>query len=344
MKNNNYFWGTAVFIMPHRRKDTILSKKHLNAAINSIENQTDSNWELVIIDDHSEEIPVREYLKEISERLKDKVHIIFCDHHIGTGPARNLGIQYAYRKGAPFVLFNDIDDLSHIKRLESVRKAFCDNNNVNVVYCGFNVIDENDNKVEYDDICASVREILDGYNEDIVEGENAWIKISTEKNYTNLTSCTAVRTDLAMKEPFPSVSVSEDSHTWLRYGAYPGTFVFLDNIKNEYRICSGTQSNSRKENKDFYIQKAAVDSDGFEKAALIATKYKMIDIASIENLRLKFYVRLALSMMNGGANSLSEDYLKLAFKSSKQSTIEAIYSLKIDCQTKDKLIDIIERF
>ncbi|MBQ6921742.1 MAG: glycosyltransferase family 2 protein, partial [Clostridia bacterium] len=104
-----------------------------------------------------------------------------------------------------------------------------------------------------------------GHKTDIVEGENAWIQIAMKKKYTNLTSCTAVRTSLAFEEPFPAVSVSEDCHTWLRYGAHPGKFVFLREIKGGYRICSGTQSRSRSLNADFYERLFLTDSDGFER-------------------------------------------------------------------------------
>lgn len=338
MFNNKYALGTAVFIMPHRRKENSLTRQHLDAAIDSINNQTDSNWKLVIIDDYSEENSVREYLKTIQDKLKEKIHLIFCNSHVGTGVARNLGIQYAYKIGAPFVLFNDADDVSHPKRLEYVRKAFCKHNDVNVVYSSFDVIDEHGKYVNYDDICASVREILDGHQSDIVEGNNAWIKISTQKNYTNLTSCTAVRVDLAVNEPFPNATVSEDAHTWLRYGAYPGRFVFVNDIKNMYRICSGTKSKSRHENNDFYEQKATVDSDGFEKAILIAIKNKMIDETTIDEIRLKFYVRLALSLINGDEYPLAKKYLHMAYNISKKSTYDTIYSLKADVQSKNKLI------
>ena len=98
----------------------------------------------------------------------------------------------------------------------------------------------------------SVREIIDGHQVDIVEGENAWIGLATKKKYTNLTSCTAVRTSLAAEEPFPSESVSEDSHTWVRYAAHPGKFVFIRDIKGGYRICSNVASRSRSNNANFY--------------------------------------------------------------------------------------------
>ncbi|MCR4907590.1 MAG: hypothetical protein K5985_02095 [Lachnospiraceae bacterium] len=110
----------------------------------------------------------------------------------------------------------------------------------------------------------------------------------------------AVRTDLAIAEPLPPGTVSEDANTWYRYAAYPGRFVFLDDIKNQYRICSGTDSRARSKNKSFYAQKAEMDSDGFEKAAKIAVKYGLVDPAVVDDLRARFYVRLALSMLRGG--------------------------------------------
>jgi len=41
---------------------------------------------------------------------------------------------------------------------------------------------------------------------DVVEGENAWIGIVTKKKYTNLTSCTAVRSSLAVDVIFAQLN------------------------------------------------------------------------------------------------------------------------------------------
>ena len=145
----------------------------------------------------------------------------------------------------------------------------------------------------------SVREIIDGHQVDIVEGENAWIGIATKKKYTNLTSCTAVRTSLAAEEPFPSESVSEDSHTWVRYAAHPGKFVFIRDIKGGYRICSNVASRSRSNNANFYKKMFEVDSAGFEEAVKIARRYGTMGGLDENDIRTAFYVRLALSLLHG---------------------------------------------
>lgn len=342
MTTQGFAEGIGVFIMPHRIPVTNLARIHLDEAIESIERQTDKNWQLVIIDDYSQNVYLQEHLQLIKKRLQEKVHLIFLKEHVGTGQARNIGIQYANKIGAPFVLFNDTDDLSHCKRLELARQAFIKNSDANVVYTSFNVIDEYDHLVGKEKICGSVYEILEGHKENIVNGDRAWIKIATEKNYTNLTSCTAVRTSLAIKEPFPKSSVSEDSHTWLRYGAHSGKFIFLPNIKNAYRTCSGTDSRSRKSNNDFYEQKLMTDMDGFEKAAMIAISNRTIDVKELPLIRIGFYVRLSHSMLNGNSVRLAAKCLNLAFAISKEETLKVIKTKIRDINIQRKLFDILK--
>ena len=240
--------NTAAFIMPVNIRGNEMELRHFRQSVESIKNQTDNNCILIMVDDYSDDKAVYDTIDEIKNDLKDKLHVIYSDKNYGTGTARNKGVQYANEIGAPFILFNDTDDISDPRRLELVRKAFEEDDTVNVVYTSFDVIDENDNVVPHDRINMSVREIIDGHKADIAEGENSWITIATKKKYTNLTSCTAVRTSLAYQEPFPVGSASEDSHTWVRYGAHPGKFVFLRDIKGKYRICSNVASRSRSKN------------------------------------------------------------------------------------------------
>ena len=328
--------NTAAFIMPVKIKGNDREIGHLMLSVESIKNQTDSDWILVMIDDFSDDDRVFEALETIKDDLKDKVHIIHLDKNGGAGRARNVGIKYASDIGAPFVVFNDSDDISNPKRLELVREKFKDED-TNVVYMSFDVIDENNRVVNEDEICLSVREIINGHHKDILEGEDAWIGISTKKNYTNLTSCTAVRTSLALKEPFPGQPVSEDSNTWLRYAAYPGKFAFIREIINHYRICSKVDSRSRGQNVDFYQKKAAVDSDGFEKAMLISKKFGRIKSEDEDQIRIGFCVREALSMLYGDCKECAGELLATAVRLSKEKTLSRIEELDCDDEYKEQL-------
>lgn len=331
---------TAAFIMPVKLSGGEMELKHFRESVEAIKNQTDENWILIMVDDFSGNKKVYDTIDEIKSEMKDKLHVIYSDKNYGSGTARNRGVLYADEIGAPFILFNDSDDLSDAKRLELVRKKFESDDTINVVYTSFDVIDENGNIVPQDKINMSVREITDGHKVDIVEGECAWIQIATKKKYTNLTSCTAVRTSLAVEEPFPVESVSEDSHTWERYGAHPGKFAFLKEIKGGYRICSNVESRSRSNNANFYQKMYEVDSAGFEEAVKIAKKYDTMGGCDENDIRTAFYVRLALSLLHGDSEEYCKKSLSKARSISKEKTLEYIDQLYCEPEYKAKIKEI----
>lgn len=333
---------TVAFIMPVKLNGEETELRHFYDSIASIKNQTDEDWVLVIVDDYSHNEKVYEAIDTVKADLKEKVHVIYSHQNYGAGTARNIGIRYANEIGAPFILFNDSDDLSDPRRLELVRKAFEEDETVNVVYTSFDVIDENDNPVPLEKVNPTVKEIIDGHTVDVVEGECAWIGIATKKKYTNLTSCTAVKTSLAVAEPFPKSSVSEDCHTWLRYGAHPGKFVFLKEIKGKYRICSGTASRSRSEHDDFYEKMLDMDAAGFEEAVKIAQKYDTMGGLDENDLRTAFYVRLALCLFHGGDENYCKKALAVACDISRNQTLRLIDLLYCEEQDKVRMKELLE--
>ncbi len=325
---------TAAFIMPVKLSGGEIELRLFREAVDSIKHQTDTDWMIIMVDDFSDDQRVYDVIDEMKAELKDKLHVIYSEKNNGSGVTRNIAVRYAHEIGAPFILFNDSDDISDPRRLELVRKSFEEDETVNVVYTGFVVIDENNNVTPPEKINMSVREIIEGHKVDIVEGENAWIDIVTKKKYTNLTSCTAVRTDLAFEEPFPAASVSEDSHTWLRYGAHPGKFHFLKEIKGRYRICSGVQSRSRSANVNFYELMYKMDSAGFEEALKAAKKYGTMGGWDENELRAAFHVRLALSLLHGDSEECCRESLMESVAISKEKTLE--YIEKLHCQPEYK--------
>jgi glycosyltransferase involved in cell wall biosynthesis len=237
--------GMATFVMPHFRYENVKSKHFLDKAIDGIMAQTDQNFKLVIVDDLS---PCKEaitYLSELKNKYPKKIHIILKSTNTGAGNSRNIAIKWAYENKSPIILYNDQDDISHPQRLEIVRKEFIKDAEATVVYSTFTVIDEEGEIVSKEYLSQDIQEILEGHTNNIVQGKNSWIALGTEKNYTNLTSSTAVKTEVAYKYPFPNVPTCEDSHTWFRYGAHPGNFVYVPNIPSLYRIPDKINSSSR---------------------------------------------------------------------------------------------------
>ncbi len=335
--------GIATFVMPHWRNENVYSKNYLDEAICSIENQTDHKWHLVIVDDCSPCRDAVDYLEQIRNRLNDKVTIIKLHENSGAGIARNKGIEWAYHHHSPFILFLDADDICHQKRLEVVRRHFVSDCTVNVVYSTFEVIDEAGLRVSNEKIDPSIKEILNGHKKNVVEGENAWIQIATEKNYTNLTSSTAVRTDIAYNTPFPNERVSEDAHTWMRYGAHKGKFVYDESIPSLYRIPSTTLSASASRDRltHFCENKIRVDTDGFFKAMQIALENENITCDEERKLLACFYVKLAESMAYAGNDRLKNDLLRKAISISPKIVERKIREKGLDSHEKIAPFDVV---
>ena len=316
---------TAAFIMPVFTDNFSKFKNIFIKSINSILNQTDENFILVIIDDNSKDKTIIDFVNDLMKKEK-RIHLLKSKKNKGSGHARNLGIKYVNSLGLPFILFNDADDMSDLKRLEFTREKFDTDSTINVVYSSFKVIDENDNIVPYNKICNSIKEILEGHKKDIVKGEDAWIKIALVKNYTNLTSATSVRTTLAIKELFPNKRVSEDAHTWLRYGANPGKFFFAKNFYTYYRIKTATESSSRSRYKKFYKLKAATDIEGYKKAEkiYIQKNNNNIDKKQLKINRAKFLYKESISIALGNDFKTASKILKKSLKLNAMETFKNI--------------------
>ncbi|MBN1575021.1 MAG: glycosyltransferase family 2 protein [Chitinispirillaceae bacterium] len=308
--------GVATFVMPHWRNENDITRKYLDETLDTIFKQTDKNWQLVIIDDLSPSQEAVAYLDEIKKKAPEKIFVIRKTTNNGPGHCRNMGIKWAYEHDSPIVLFNDADDISHVDRLKVAREIFVKDPEASVVYSTFKVIDEDSAIVPDDKLSPSIVEITDGHKKNPPQGINAWIDIGTEKGYTNLTSATVVKTELAYKYPFPPEKVSEDSNAWMRYSAGGGTFVYSGETPTLYRIpqnTAGSSSRSREGGKHgFYVQKARVDTDGFTRAVEIAITNGKIKVEQRDELLVKFYLKLGETLYREKEHDLAQDQVNLA--------------------------------
>ncbi len=115
---------------------TFNSEKYIVETIQSVINQTYTNWELIIIDDASTDttLQIIEELKAKENRIK----IFKFPSNVGAGIARNKGIEIA--KG-DFIAFLDADDLWKSNKLEK-QLMFMKEKNVTVSYSSYSLIDE----------------------------------------------------------------------------------------------------------------------------------------------------------------------------------------------------------
>src|SRR5699024_8533235 len=118
-------------VMPSFNSENIIED-----SINTVLNQTYSNWELLIVDDCSSDNTV-EIARKIAKKDK-RIKIIELDKNSGAGIARNQAIKQAKGK---FLAFLDSDDLWMSNKLER-QINFMNENNYYFTSTDFNEIED----------------------------------------------------------------------------------------------------------------------------------------------------------------------------------------------------------
>jgi teichuronic acid biosynthesis glycosyltransferase TuaG len=115
---------------------TYNSEKFISASIQSVQAQTHCNWELIIIDDCSNDKTLEIVNKAL--QLDSRINLYSLDKNEGTGAARNIGV--ANSKGN-YIAFLDSDDLWMPNKLES-QLNFMKKNNLPFTFSFYECIDE----------------------------------------------------------------------------------------------------------------------------------------------------------------------------------------------------------
>ena len=88
------------------------TEKYLHKTIQSLLDQKFQDFELICVDDKSDDTSVA-ICTEFQQK-DDRIHVILSDKHQGAANCRNLGLQYAKGK---YVIFLDSDDLFYPEML-----------------------------------------------------------------------------------------------------------------------------------------------------------------------------------------------------------------------------------
>ena len=114
-------------------------------ALDSIKEQTYTDWEVYVVDDNKENNLYSNSIKEAIEKEKnEKIHYLRMEKNSGACAARNKGIEVS--KGE-YVAFLDDDDEWFPTKLEKQIKVL-ENSNAGFVYCGLQVLDEKKGSVK----------------------------------------------------------------------------------------------------------------------------------------------------------------------------------------------------
>lgn len=114
---------------------TYNSAKYIKETIESVLNQTYSNWEMIIVDDDS-----KDNTQDVVEQIKDKrIKYIKLSENSGAAIARNTAMKNASGK---YMAFLDSDDIWEKDKLDKQLK-FMKENNYNFTCTAYEKIDEN---------------------------------------------------------------------------------------------------------------------------------------------------------------------------------------------------------
>ena len=117
------------------------SEKYLKECIESVLNQTYSNWEMLIVDDAS--IDGSRSIIESYSSKESRIKTILLDENSGAAKARNIAID---RSEGRYIAFLDSDDIWVPEKLE-IQLMFMKDNKYAFTFSSYDVITEDGLKV-----------------------------------------------------------------------------------------------------------------------------------------------------------------------------------------------------
>lgn len=194
----------------------------IKETIQSVQSQTYTNWEMIIIDDVSKD-NTRELIKE--EIKKDgRIQLIELQENGGAAIARNIGINNAKGK---YVAFLDSDDLWLPEKLEK-QLEFMQNNDIDFSFTSYQIMNQ------------------DGTLTDKV------VHVPEKINYNGLLKntiigCLTVMLDIEKlgRVQMPNIRTRQDTATWLKI-LRQGHYAYgLDEVLSKYRKVENSISSKK---------------------------------------------------------------------------------------------------
>lgn len=200
------------------------SNRFIRETVKSVLNQTYSNFELIVVDDHSSDDSL-EILTDLAEE-DSRVKVFQTPTNSGAAVARNIGLENAQGQ---FVAFVDSDDIWEKNKLEH-QLLFMKENQIGFTYTNFQIVSENN-------------EVL-----------KAVISLPSRLDYKKLLKNTAIACSTVMIDKrifgdfrMPEVRKGQDTATWLMLLREGQTAHLVDEVLLSYRIVKGSISSNKVE-------------------------------------------------------------------------------------------------
>ena len=122
-------------IMPYFKKES-----YIEQSIKSILNQSYQNFEIILINDDTEN---KNFINKFS-KLDHRIRLVHNEHNLGAGLSRNRGVELS---NGEYIAFCDCDDLWKNNKLE-LQLEFMKRSNFIFSFTSYDIIDENNNFIK----------------------------------------------------------------------------------------------------------------------------------------------------------------------------------------------------
>lgn len=210
-------FGLVSIVLP-----TFNSELYIKRTIDSILSQTYSNWELLIVDDASNDRTVKIIMDYVVYEVR--IRLFRFKKNSGVAVARNKGLDLA--KG-DFIAFIDSDDVWYERKLEK-QLVYMKLNNSSFCHTSYSFLDEDGSPLNVRTKC------------------NKWINLSDLLRYNWIGTSTVIYSvKLLGKNKFPDLRNRQDWAFWLILIRKAGLVLFLDLNLTAYRIRKNSISSNK---------------------------------------------------------------------------------------------------
>lgn len=288
------------------------AEKYIEQALNSVQAQTYADWELIVVDDGSQD-----NTGAIVQRFAQSDNRIKCikQENKGLGSARNVGIRAARGK---FVAFLDSDDLWLVEKL-ALQVTVARQQQADVVFSAGYIFSENDITNEGNTFHA-----LEG----LLVGKS-FFDLLFAGNMIPVLSVLVRREVLAKSELFEEGrSYCEDYDLWLRLAHRGAVFYGLPQKLVRYRIHEGALSRNE------------IEMLHAELTVLHRWRHESTDAVSARRFQ-GLYRRLILAHMKKGEKRQARQQLRALSRCGRFDPVTLLQRLMLLC-LPDFYVAIIE--
>ena len=126
------------------------NRAHLiSETLDSIKNQTYTNWECIIVDDYSQDETASVVKQYLEKDIRFSYYYKNAKYKKGLSGSRNYGIDIVFERNGEFIQFFDDDDIMHPQKLELQIDPLIKNNELDLTICCYRKF-HSKNTIEFD--------------------------------------------------------------------------------------------------------------------------------------------------------------------------------------------------